>query len=367
MEIFKTFDFLEDPRCGENITYQLRDILAITFCAVIAGADNWNEVQDYANANKVFLLQHFNISKVPSHDTFRRIFLLLPHKKFQNIFLAWAIEIMNKHPDIIHLDGKTSRRSFDNKNSIPAVHILNAYVSSQSLVIAQMKTGIKTNEISSIKHILADLNISGAVITIDAIGTQKKIAKLIVEKNGEYILSVKDNQKIVHDGLKNTFSAGLIDHMLGFDRYEDNEIKTHGRSEKRSIKKMKVNNRIMKKLKLDEWKNCKSIIEIKRERLLNGKLSIEYQYYISSLKKKSIDFGKMIRKHWNIENKLHWVLDILFREDECRKRAGDSAANFSLIRKIALNILVQKKGYSLRRKRKLAGWSNEFLLSLLQS
>ena len=368
MQIFQTLSEMPDPRTGMNIVYPLRDIITLTFCAVLSQADSWDEIADFGRLNKKWLKHHFNISKIPSHDTFRRFFLLLNKNVFEKYFISWIKDIWTHKSKHISFDGKTSRRSFDNTKEIPAVHILNAFDRENSLVLAQRKTGVKTNEISAIKEMLDMLDVGGAIITIDAIGTQKSIAEKIIEKKADYVLSVKDNQKKLHEGIIDCFTKEYLPFMNGYDRFHEPEHKAHGRIEERTVQSYNIDQRIRKKLQLDEWANCKSIIEINRKQLVNGQLSDEKQYYISSVQVSAKDSAAMIRDHWNIENKLHWTLDVVFREDDCRKRAGNTAENFSLIRKIAFNILTRKqvgRKRSLRAKRKAAAWSRSFLLGLL--
>ena len=368
MQIFKAFSRLPDPRDGANIVYPMRDIITITFCAVVSGADGWNDVADFGVLNRSWFLQHFQIHKIPSHDTFRRVFLLLNPKNFENYFRNWVKDILYSKPDVISLDGKTSRRSGSISKGMSPVHILNAFAGGDSLVLAQSKTAAKSNEIRTIKKMLSTLDIAGLTVTIDAIGTQKEIARQIIDKKADYVLSVKGNQGKLLENITDCFKKDYLDCLNGFDKYHEEERRAHGRSEERLVRSYIVDERFREKLKLDDWRGCKSIIAVERKFLHNGQLLQKEQYYISSLEKTAVEFGKLIRGHWSIESRLHWILDITFREDDCRKRAGNSAVNFSLIRKVAYNLLSkgQAGNRGIRAKRKMAGWSRDFLLSLLK-
>jgi len=355
------FSEMKDPRVERTRHHNLNDIIFIAIASVLSGAESWNEMEHYGNVKKDWLETILDLPYgIPSHDTFNRFFSALDPKEFENCFLKW-IKTINKASkgEVISIDGKTIRGS-KRLGFKTATHIVSAWASENEIVLGQIKTEEKSNEITAIPKLLDSLLIEGCIITIDAMGCQKKIAKKIVRKKADYILAVKENQKDLLDDIKDSFR------MLSPTNTSEELDYGHGRIEtRRSF--------VITDLSLvetsDKWTGLVSIVKIERERLFKatGKIEKETSFYISTLMDASI-INHSIRKHWGIENKVHWVLDVAFNEDHSRKRAGNAAQNFSAINRIALNLLKKDDTkIGIKGKRKIVGWSNEYVFKVLKN
>jgi predicted transposase YbfD/YdcC len=327
---------------------------------VLSGAESYDSIELFGKENFAFLKQFLVLKNgIPSHDTINRVFQILNSRRFERCFIAWAQGLKEEGvmERIIAIDGKTVRGSKDSFHHRSPLHAVHAWSVENSICLGQMECGEKTNEITVIPKILDLLNIKGSIITIDAMGTQTAIARKIIENEGDYILSVKGNQ----GSLEEEVHATCIRNTPVSDSCEVE--KGHGRVETRRCEVFE------KGLIIDEsrWEKLSTVIKITSTReFLSGKTETQERYYISSLKADN-DFNRYIRSHWEVENKLHWVLDMTFREDEQRKRANHAAANFAIVRKIGLNLLKKDKGKeSLRSKRLKAAWNKDFLINLLQ-
>jgi len=367
--IFNHFQYIIDPRKGKNKMYLLTDIIGLTICAVIAGADSWYESEKFGKIKIEWLKKHFNFENgIPSHDTLRRVFSLINPNDFEVCFLNWINSIRKKTKgEIIPIDGKTVRRSHDNKNGKSAIHMVSAWANTNNIVLGQLKTNEKSNEITAIPKLLETLDLNGCIVSIDAMGCQKKIAENIIDNGANYVLAVKDNQENLYNSIQAFFKKDIFNCLNGIDNYKPDEENKHGRSDLRKYWIFKYNKNILGSKLLDEWKNIKSIGMVESERLVKGNYKKERRYYITSLNCKAKRFSKIIRNHWYIENKLHWCLDVAFREDECRKRKGHSAENFTIVRRIALNMIKNEKSITLgvKSRRLIAGWGNEYLEKIL--
>ncbi len=367
--IINQFKSLKDPRKGKNKSYFLTEIIILTICAVVSGADNWNAIEQYGKDKINWLKTFLKLENgIPSHDTLRRFYSLLNPISFEKCFLNWINSIKKvTKGEIIPIDGKSIRRSFDKKTGKSAIHMISAWSSSNNIVLGQVKTSEKSNEITAIPELLKTLYLEGCIVSIDAIGCQKKIAKQICNQDADYVLAVKSNQGNMYNQISSFFQKDYFDHLNGIDYYETEEEKKHGRCDIRKYWIFKYNSNIFGDKLLNDWKNIKSLGMVESHRLLNGELKIEKRFYITSLLCNAKKFAKIVRNHWAIENKLHWSLDISFREDECRKRVGHSAENFAIIRRIALNFLKNEKSLKLgiSNKRLKAAWSNEYLSKVL--
>jgi predicted transposase YbfD/YdcC len=366
-DLLACLSIVRDPRVVSRSKHNLIDILVITICAVICGADSWDEIEEFGEAHEEWFKDFLELpSGIPSHDTFARVLSLLDTEELQASFVEWVRGILRagikRH---VALDGKTIRRSGDGKHGKSAVHMLQALATEEGMLIGQRETCEKSNEITAIPELLKVLALEGCIVTIDAIGCQKDIAKAIRKKKSDYVLAVKENQHELYGDIKLYLGeqAGNGFKHARHDYYETSE-KGHGREENR---KYWITESIGWLNSLKSWDGLKSIGMAESTRIIDGKETRERRYYITSLKADAQEFGRSVRNHWRIENSCHWLLDVCFREDECRKRVRRSAQNFAVIRRIALNVLKrdQTTKRSIRGKRKRAGWDYEFFRTLV--
>lgn len=369
--IIEHFKQLNDFREQHKIDHLMIDIVGITICAVLANANSWTEIEEFAHSKKEWLQNFFELpNDIPSHDAFRYFFMNLNPKEFQTCFIQWIKSLSHCFENkLISIDGKTLRHSFDTKSNKKAIHMISAFASELNLVLGQIKTEEKSNEITAIPELLKLLEIKGAIISIDAMGCQKKIAKQIIDKKADYLLAVKENQKSLYDMVNNIFNKDYIEELNGFDSYFEKEKYAHGRSEKRTAYILEYNTNLMNQNIQKQWSGISMIGKIISERLENNKITQETRYYICSKITTAKEFCIHTRNHWGIENKLHWVLDVCFREDDDRKRAGYSDNNFSKIRALALNILKADTTYkkSIKLKRYKASLDLVYLESILMN
>lgn len=375
---FDCFDELEDPRVERTRLHRLDDMLAIAILAVICGAEGWADMEQFGRAKYEWLKTFLHLPNgIPSHDTFGRLFAALDPEAFERCFVVWVrglVELSGEQA--LHIDGKTLRRSFDGASSKAAIHMVSAWASKTELALGQITTDAKSNEITAIPKLLDLISLHGAVVTIDAMGCQRDIAKKIVEQGGDYILAVKDNHKTLHEDLKLLFDEAIPRNFdaMGYDFFEEAD-KGHGRIETRRVW---VTREVAWLRERGEWKGLGGAVRVERVREVldprtgRYKRSIERTHYITSLDHRdkvhdAAFFARTIRDHWGIENKLHWSLDVSFGEDDCRVRDGHGAENLSRLRRMALNLLKQEKTAKrgIAGKRLKAGWDNNYLLKVL--
>ena len=366
--LMQHFSKLADPRIERTKKHQLFDIVVITICAVIGGADTWVEVADFGRDQaqwfKTFLcLPH----GLPSHDTFGRVFRDLDPQQWQAGFLSW-IQAVNQmtQGQIVPIDGKMLRRSHDKTLGKKAIHMVSAWAAENRVVLGQVKVDEKSNEITAIPVLLDMLAISGCIVTIDAMGCQKEIARKIIAKGAQYVLALKGNQSGLHEEVKALFAKfQLTDFAPG--HYHHTEENGHGRYESRQCWTISDPKSLADLQNLAAWKGLQSVVRVRAERHSNTKVSVEDRYFISSLPGEAQPLLQAVRGHWSIENSLHWVLDIAFAEDECRIRKGHGAQNFAVLRHIALNLLKQETTVKsgIKAKRKMAGRNEDYLLKVL--
>jgi predicted transposase YbfD/YdcC len=367
--LLRFFDDVEDPRMNRTKRHLLTDILGITICAVTCGADTWTAIETYGRSKREWLEAFLALPNgIPCHDTFSRLFSRLDPKQledsFQRLMAAWA-----KRSDgrLIAVDGKTLRRSFDKTNNKAAIHMVSAWCETNRIVLGQLATEAKSNEITAIPELLAMLDIENAVVTIDAMGCQKAIAKKIVDQKGDYVLQVKKNQDKLHDLLVETFDELTGRGIPGVPfQYHEDVGAGHGRIETRRIWTTDWTDWYAGRKK---WKGLRSFVCVESVREVAGKTSTERRYYISSLSgQKPVTMLSYVRGHWGIENTLHWSLDMSFQEDEARARVGHSAENLSRIRRLTLNLLKQDRNTkaSINNKRFKACMENDYLLKILR-
>lgn len=370
VSIKKHFASLEDPRILLKTSHRLIDVIVIAICAAICGAETWTQVEEFGKAKlewfKTFLeLPH----DVPSHDTFGRLFSLISAKHFQACFQEWIKAVFEVTAgQVIAIDGKTARRSHNKRANKSAIHMVHAWAAANSLLLGQVKTSEKSNEITAIPELLQLLEIKGCIITIDAMGCQREIAKEVSGREADYVLTVKGNQEKLESAIQQTFQEAKANNFTGMNcSQHETTDKNHGRTEIRACYVLPViylmGSKNFKKL----WRGLKSIVLIESTRIGLDKTTVEQRYYISSLKPNAKKISAAIRQHWSVENSLHWSLDVTFKEDQCRVRMGESAENFSLLKKIALMFL--KKETSLKggiqTKRLRAGWDMKYLSKVL--
>ena len=360
------FSGISDPR-ADNARHLLNEIFFISLCAVICGADSWEDIELYGKSKRTWLKGFLRLPHgIPSDDTYRRVFSAINPDEFASCFRKWVQNLLGHFGlDVICVDGKTLRRSFDSASSQSAIHMVSARSTAHQPVLGQVKVDSESNEIRAIPELLRLLDISGSIITIDAMGTQKEIAGQIIDQGGDYILALKKNHKIIHQEAERYFRENS-DHLKQHSQFFYETIDGgHGRVESR---RYYISSDIGKMQGGSLWKGLTSVGMVESERETADGISTETRYYLSSIPPDPELFGFSVRNHWGIENSLHWVLDVSFREDDSGIRNGHAPQNFSLLRKIALNILKSDKSSkeSVKGKRKKAGWDNRFLLSLLQ-
>jgi predicted transposase YbfD/YdcC len=360
------FGRLEDPRQSAKTLYPLSEVLLVSLCAVICGADSWVEVSTFGKMKLDFLRRFLPFKDgVPSHDTFGDVFAALDPEAFRDCFVAWTASLARHIEGVVAIDGKTLRRSFDRANGQAAIHMVSAWSSSQHLVLGQEKVAEKSNEITAIPKLLDLLSLKGAIVTIDAIGCQTAVAQKIVDKDADYVLALKGNQGTLHRDIELFFQEQVARDFADarFDHHATVDA-DHGRIEERDCW---ATDDIdwLRKLHAD-WPALHSIVMIRARRTLNGETSTETRYFISSLAADACQLAEAVRAHWGIENRLHWVLDMTFREDESRIRKDNAPHNASILKHMALNMLKKTPSRrSIRLKRKSAGWDNDFLASVL--
>jgi len=366
--LLRFFAELEDPRMDRTKLHLLSDILAITICAVICRADQWTEIELFGKAKLKWLKTFLKLPNgIPSHDTFGRVFSRLDPEQLERCFSKWIAALSESSGGkLIAVDGKTLRCSFDTASNKAAIHMISAWCETNHLVLGQLATDAKSNEITAIPRLLKMLDISDSVVTIDAIGCQKSIAKQIVRQNGHYVLQVKSNQPKLHGLLKETFdeitTQAIPGEKYGFHEQTDGG---HGRVETRRIWTTEWLDWYQGR---SDWAELGSFICVESTRRVGGKTSVERRYYISDLAGRDAEtMLGYVRGHWGIENKLHWSLDVSFREDTRRNRIGHSAENLSRIRRLTLNLLRQDKTCKLgvKGKRLKACLEHDYMLTIL--
>jgi predicted transposase YbfD/YdcC len=361
------FERVPDPRMKRTRAHPLVNILVIALLAVLCGADSFVAIELFGKSKKDFLKTLLDLSSgVPSHDTFGRVLAALDPEALQTAFREWIASLATvSKGEVVAIDGKTLRRSFRDAGDKAFVHMVSAWATHNRLVLGQVKTEEKSNEITAIPKLLEILHIRGAVITIDAMGCQRDIAAKIVDGEADYMLAVKDNQPTLRAEVEEVFSrAAPRTSVLEAMDYAESKNSGHGRTEVRRCWTFHQLDSISRR---EEWRQLASLVLIEVDRTVDGKTSTEQRYFISSQKKlKANRAMEIVRSHWGIENELHWVLDMAFREDESRIRAGYAAENFAVLRHITLNLLkraVSQGGIKNRRLR--AGWDHDFLLHVL--
>jgi predicted transposase YbfD/YdcC len=404
LSITEHFADLPDPRVERTRHHALLDILVIALCAVICGADSFVEIQDWGRAREAWLRERLELSGgIPSHDTFNRVFARLDPEAFSRCFLAWTAALKQRLPanhdaapdgaprvtdeepasalpEVVALDGKRLRRSFDGASGQAALHLVSAWASQQRLVLGQVKVAEQGNEITALPELLALLDVEGSIVTIDAIGCQRELARRIVEQGADYVLPVKENQPTLREDVQ-LFLDDALEQRFGAVEHQFHETfdAEHGRQERRrywitgEVEWLRERHQ---QEGADRWAGLRSIGMVEARRREGGPgnpESLVRRYYISSLPAKQPGsaalFARAVRSHWGIENGMHWLLDVVFREDDCRVRKDHAPQNLAMLRQLALNLLRQEKtakvGVKARRLR--AGWDLAYLERVLSA
>ena len=369
--IVEHFRTLEDPRIERTKKHLLLDILVIALCTLLTGGEGFQDMALFGKSKQAWLQTFLALPRgIPSHDTFGRVFARLNPQRFQQCFLSWTQAVAQlTQGALVSLDGKTVRASFARATASSPLHMLSAWCSDQGgLVIGQIKTEAKSNEITAIPDLLQLLALQGCIVTIDAMGCQTAIAEHIRDQGGDYLLALKSNHKKAYTAVKQHLHEH-IEHQLAwrtaenfFDAFDD----SHGRTVRRRV--WTITN-LAALPELAKWPGLQSVIAVETIRMAHqhAPVTSDYRFYISSLARSATAFVAMIRQHWDIENKLHWSLDVTFNEDRCRIRKDHAAENMVAVRHIALNLLRQEHSHqiSLRQKRLLCGLDENYLLMVL--
>lgn len=364
------FSELDDPRRAAGRRHQLMDIIAIAICATICGADNWFAIAEFGQAKKEWLHTFLALPHgIPSHDTFRRVFAILDKDQFQECFMAWIQAIVEIWPgQIVAIDGKTARASHDGRDVSQATHTVTAWGTGNGVALGQVTVADKSNEITAIPDLLYLLELSGCLVTIDALGCQKEIADQIVAQGGAYLLATKKNHPHLHEDISHLFDLGQA---TGFKNltvgYACSESSGHGRHERRQCWTLSDQGWLTYLRNRKAWPSMQTIAMVRSERTLGEETSICDRYYISSLVHEAERILVASRAHWQIENKLHWCLDVAFDEDHSRARWANGQANLVVMRQMALMLLRKEKSLKagIKTKRLRAGWDNAYLLKVL--
>lgn len=370
--LYICFSELDDPRKERHSSrHLLIDILMLTILAVICGADSWVAVERFGYSKEEWLKEFLEFPHgIPSHDTIGDFFARLNSEQLQSCFLKWIQSLFNiSNGEIIAIDGKTLRHSYDTASSRPAIHMVSAWACQNRIVLGQVKTADKSNEITAIPELLKLLDLKGNIVTIDAMGCQKKIAKQIVDQEGDYVFNLKGNQSSLHDDVILFIESYVDDKKIQKTVFDTEEVidGDHGRIESR---RYWITDDIAWLSQAKDWPGLKSIGMVEYEKIekTTGIITTERRCFISSLEAKAKPFAHAVRQHWGIENGLHWCLDVAFNEDACRVRKDAAPENLAVIRHIAMNLLKQESTakVGIKNKRLMAGWDHKYLAKLLE-
>jgi predicted transposase YbfD/YdcC len=361
---------VNDPRRDQGKRHLLSDMLPLTICAVLSGANTWVEIEEYGESKHDWLKTFLSLPHgIPSHDTLSDIFARLNPAELEAGFQRWVSSIAATITDAqLHIDGKVLRGSGDTPNGKKPLHLVSAWVSEVNLILGQVKTDDKSNEITAIPELLKVLILEGALVTIDAMGTQTDIAEQIVQQGGDYLLAVKGNHKTMLQDLDDLFAGcDAVEFVDVTHDTAETVNKGHGRIEIRRCQTLADPQYLDYIRRQTEWKNLTTLVRIQRERRINDRVTTETAYFISSRSASAAYFLEAVRGHWAIENQLHWSLDVTFREDHNQTRTGFAAENLALIRRLALMLLKRETSVKvgLQAKRLRAGWHNDYLLKVL--
>ncbi len=368
--LIECFSVLPDPRIDRTKQHKLIDIVVIGFCTILDGGEGFTDMEQFGTAKKEWFKSFLELPNgIPSHDTFNRVFQALDPAAFAECFINWTEGIRKAvSGEVVAIDGKALRRARNISSGGTIPYMVSAWATSNGLSLGQVKVDEKSNEITAIPVLLRSLNLEDCIVSIDAMGCQKKIAREIIDADADYVLALKGNHGSAHEEIK-CFMDDMVmrwqadeslEPELGY--YETIE-KSHGRIETRRYWQ---SNQIEWFEERKAWEKLTSFGMVESIREINGETSVERRYYLSSLENSITQLAGAVRNHWRVENSLHWVLDVTFKEDDSRARSGNSAQNLAILRRLAVNALKRStKKISMRLKVKTAGWDNGFLLSVL--
>ena len=366
--VLKHFQYLQDPRVERTKDHSLVAIVSIAILAVLSGADGFTAIATYGTAKQAWLETFLDLPHgIPSHDTFGRVFGLLEPQELENSFLSWVSSITETLDiKLIHLDGKTARGSYDREGKLKALHTVSAWSSEHGLMLAQQKVDSKSNEITAVPLLLKLLNLKGAVVTLDAMGTQRQIATQIKQAEGDYVLALKGNQGKLSQQVEEWFKQAQAQNWQGIESSFDETVESgHHRIETRQVWAVPVS-QLPPLHRQSQWLGLTTVVMVRTQRQLWNKTTTEVRFYISSLEADAQRHNRVIRSHWSIENSLHWVLDVTFNEDASRIRQGYAAENLGLLRRLSVNLLKREPSkQSLKMKRYKASMDNQFLMNIL--
>lgn len=366
--VLKYFQHLQDPRVERRKEHDLVAIVVIGILAVLCGADGFTAIATYGKAKQSWLETFLELPNgIPSHDTFGRVFGMLEPQELESSFLSWVSSITEKLDiELIHIDGKTAKGSYDRESKLKALHTVSAWSSEHGLMLAQQKVDSKSNEITAVPLVLKLLNLKGAVVTLDAMGTQRQIAAQIKQAEGDYVLALKGNQGQLSQQVEDWFSQAQAQNWQDVEySYHETVESGHHRIETRQVWVVPVS-QLPPLHRHSQWLGLTSVVMVRSQRQLWNKTTTEVRFYISSLEADAQQHNRVIRSHWSIENSLHWVLDVTFNEDASRIRQGYAAENLGLLRRLSINLLKREPSrQSLKMKRYQASMDNHFLMKIL--
>ena len=376
ISLVESFKALHDPRVNRTKDHELVDVMVIALCSMLCGAETFNDMEDFGNSKQEWFGTFLSLRNgIPSHDTFNRVFAALDPKQFLDCFVLWTQGLRQcLQQEIVAVDGKALRRASNKGQNIK--YVVSAWAEGNGLVLGQLKVGDKSNEITAVPELLRVLELSGCIVTVDAMGCQKKIAKEIIEADAHYVLALKGNQERVHQEVKDFLDATIqeaqatrlpgakLSKAAANLAYVETVEKDHGRFERRRYYQSDQLGWFADK---DKWEGLGSVGMVESTREVDGKTTVERRYFLSSLLLAVEEFARAVRGHWGVENKLHWVLDVCFGEDQSRARAGYAAENLATLRRMGLNLLRQEKSKrrGIKGKRLNAGWDQAYLLKVL--
>jgi predicted transposase YbfD/YdcC len=355
---------IEDPRMDRTRLHNLVDILVISICALLCGAESFEDMAFFGECKEGWFGTFLELPNgIPSHDTFGRVFAALVPGKFLNAFMRWTQSLRETlSEEVVAIDGKALRRAIE-KGESPKV-VVSAWAAGNGLVLGQRQVADKSNEITAVPELLRSLELAGCIVTLDAMGCQKQIAREIIEADADYVLALKGNQPTAHEEIRVFLDDAIERKEPALDYWETVE-KGHGRIETRRYWQSESIGWFAEK---EAWESLRSVGVVEAVREIDGKISVERRYYLSSLPLDAQRFGKAVRSHWGVENQLHWVLDVVFNEDQSRARNKNAGENLATLRRWSLNLIKADKlkaKRSLKGRRKCAGWDNAYLLHLL--
>jgi Transposase len=368
LSLQEAFSSLEDPRVERHKRHKLIDIIILTICAVISGAEGWEAIEQFGVDKQDWLRKWIELENgIPSHDCIARVIARIEPAKMTECFIAWVQGVAELTlGEVVAIDGKTARHSYNGKDKLGAIHMVSAWASQTGLSLGQVKTEAKSNEITAIPVLLDMLEINDCIVTIDAMGCQTDIAEKIIEKKAGYVLAVKDNQKHLHEAITDYFEVAVAADSPDVCRLQSH-TETHAGHGRIETRRCYLSTCLDTLPDASRWKGLASIGMVESERVVNGKTSIDRRHYICTLKDVE-SFSYAVRAHWGIENSLHWVLDVTFREDDSRIRTGYAPENFNIVRQLAINLLKKEPSkMSIKKKRFKAALNDDFRENIIFS